>query len=62
MARGDPGVAVRVDVGGHAPLDLAEDAGAVPGDLVALVEAANQFGAPVQQANGVVAAEREPVE
>ena len=53
---------VRIQVGGHAPFDFGQDAGAMAGDAVAFVESASQPGAPVQKANGVVAAEGKPVE
>src|SRR5207247_1413487 len=50
------------NLGRGAPLDVGEQAGAVRRDLVSLVEPANEIGAPAQQPDGVIPAERQPVE
>src|ERR1019366_6294781 len=51
-----------IHVGSRPPLNLGKQARAVRCDLVSLVEPANQFRAPVQQPDGVVPAERQPIE
>jgi hypothetical protein len=62
MAGGNPRVAIRINVGCRPPLNLSERTRAMRGNLVLLVEPANQLRAPSQEPHGVVAAERQPVE